>query len=81
VVPTPQQPTEADKARQMVTTGALVSTGACVFGGLMAVALAALNQKGIAGVVAILAGLVVLWGAWQQYAGLSKLKKANGGGK
>lgn len=61
----------------MVTSGALISTGACMIGGLTAVALAYVNQKGIAGVVAILAGVVVIWGAWRQYAGLSKLKKAN----
>lgn len=75
----PPSPTEADKARSQVTTGALISTGACVFGGMLAVVLAVLNQKGIAGVVAVVAGVVVIWGAWRQYSGLRRLKQASAG--
>jgi len=55
-------------------TGVMLVMGACVFGGLTAVVLVALGQRASAGVVAVLAGLVVIMGVFVQVAGFQKLK-------
>jgi hypothetical protein len=73
-VTTPAQPTEHDKARGQVMIGAAIVMGACVFGGLTAVVLMALNQRVGAGAVAIVAGLAILAGVAIQVAAMKKLK-------
>jgi hypothetical protein len=73
-VTTPAQPTEQDKARGQLMIGAAIVMGACVFGGLTAVVLMALDQRVGAGAVAILAGVAILVGVAIQVAGFRRLK-------
>lgn len=56
--------------------GAMLVMGACVFGGLTAVVLMAVGQKMGAGIIAILAGLLVFAGVVIQVTAMRKLKAA-----
>ena len=54
--------------------GAAIVMGACVFGGLTAVVLMALDYRTAAAAVAIAAGAAIVAGVVVQVAGLRKLK-------
>ena len=74
MTPAPAQQPDLEKARRQMMTGMMLVMGACVFGGLTAVVLVALGQRAGAGVVAVLAGVVVILGVFAQVSGFQKLK-------
>jgi len=74
-VTTPVEPA-AQKARTQMIMGAMLVMGACVFGGLTAVVLTAIGQRTGAGIVAILAGVLVVVGIVIQTIAMRKLKAA-----
>ena len=74
MTPAPAQQSDLEKARRQMMKGVMLVMGACVFGGLTAVVLVALGQRTGAGVVAVLAGLIVIVGVFVQVSGFQKLK-------
>jgi purine-cytosine permease-like protein len=70
------QTPEQEKARRQVMTGVMVTMGACVFGGLLAVVLVALGQRTAAIAMAIVAGAAIAVGLAIQGAALRRLKAA-----
>jgi hypothetical protein len=74
VTPAPAQQSDLEKARRQMMTGVMLVMGACVFGGLTAMVLVALGQRTAAGIVAALAGVVVITGVFVQVSGFQKLK-------
>ncbi len=57
-------------------TGVMLVMGSCVFGGLLAVVLMAIDQRTGAGAVAVVAGIGILVGVGVQVGGFRKLKAA-----
>lgn len=68
------------QGRALVMRGAMLAMGACLIGGLAAVALAFVGQRPAAAGVAGVGGIVILVGVWMQARGFSLLKKARAGG-
>jgi hypothetical protein len=73
---TTPEPAALQKARTQMMMGAMLVMGACVFGGLTAVVLAAIGQRTGAGIVGGLAGLLVFVGVVIQVIAMRKLKAA-----
>jgi hypothetical protein len=73
---TSPEPAALQKARTQMMMGAMLVMGACVFGGLTAVVLAAIGQRTGAGIVGGLAGLLVFVGVVVQVIAMRKLKAA-----
>jgi len=74
------KPAEPEKARAQMMAGVMLVMGACVFGGLTAVVLMALGQRGGAIIVAVIAGVAVLAGIVVQVAGFRRMRAASQGG-
>ena len=71
-VTSPDPPAEISTRRMMI--GAMLVMGACVFGGLTAVVLMALGQRGGAIIVAVIAGVVVVAGVAIQVMAFRRTK-------
>ncbi len=76
---TPAPPSEQEKARRQIMTGAMLVMGACVFGGLTAVVLMALGQRMAAGIVAVIAGFAIVIGLAVQVSAARRLKPGGQG--